>query len=291
MIDTHAHINFNAYKDDGPEVIKRTLAGGVWMILVGSEAKTSERSVLIANQYAEGVYAAVGLHPSHLFDEYVDEQEVDVKFATKHQEFDFDFYKKLTADLPAGKAGKKVVGIGECGLEYSHLPKGVEPEAAKAKQREVLEQHIDLASAVNLPIIIHCRDAHEDCFQILNQAIKAGKLPRRGVLHCFTGNWYDAERYLNLGFYISFTGIITFKPTKKIAEQHAAILDALRKIPLDKILIETDSPYLAPDPLRGQRNEPLNVKLVAQKIADLKNLTLEAVAEQTFLNAQKLFNI
>ena len=183
-IDTHAHINFNAYKDDGPEVIKRTLAGDVWMILVGSEAKTSERSVQYASQYNEGVYAAVGLHPSHLFDEYIDEQEVDVKFFTKHQEFDFDFYKKLTAD-------KKVVGIGECGLEYGHMPKGVDPEVVKTKQQEVLNQHIDLATATNLPIIIHCRDgstmpvvneaellttgAHNDCYNILNEAIKQGK--------------------------------------------------------------------------------------------------------------------
>lgn len=283
-IDTHAHINFNAYKDDGPEVIKRTLLGDVWMILVGSEAKTSERSVQYANQYAEGVYAAVGLHPSHLFDEYVDEQEVDVTFATKHQDFDFDFYKKLTAD-------KKVVGIGECGLEYGHMPKGVDPDVVKAKQQEVLRQHIDLATAANLPIIIHCRDAHNDCYNILSQAISEGKLARRGVIHCFTGNRTDAERYLSLGFYISFTGIITFKPTKKIAEQHAAILDALKKIPLDKILIETDSPYLSPDPLRGTRNEPLNVKLVARKIAELKGVSEAEVAETTFQNAKKLFQI
>lgn len=291
-IDTHAHINFNAYKDDGPAVIKRTLDGGVWMILVGSESKTSERSVQYASQYNEGVYAAVGLHPSHLFDEYIDEQEVDVKFFTKHQEFDFDFYKELTKD-------KKVVGIGECGLEYGHLPKGVEPEIVKAKQQEVLNQHIDLAMATNLPIIIHCRDgstslttgAHDDCYDILSQAISEGKLLRRGVIHCFTGNWHDAERYLSLGFYISFTGIITFKPTKKIAEQHAAILDALVKIPLDKILIETDSPYLAPDPLRGSRNEPLNVKLVAKKIAELKGVSVEEVADATFANARALFKI
>lgn len=282
--DTHAHINFNAYKDDGQEVINRTLAGNVWMILVGSESKTSERSVQYANQYNEGVYAAVGLHPSHLFDEYIDEQEVDVKFFTKHQEFEFDFYKNLTKD-------KKVVGIGECGLEYGHLPKGVEPEVVKAKQQEVLNQHIDLATATNLPIIIHCRDAHTDCYNILIRAISDGKLSRRGVIHCFTGNWADAEKYLSLGFYISFTGIITFKPTKKIAEQHAAILDALTKIPLDKILIETDSPYLAPDPLRGTRNEPLNVKLVAKKIAELKGVSEEEVANQTFTNARKLFGI
>ncbi len=292
FIDTHAHINFNAYKDDGPEVIKRTLEGGVWMILVGSEAKTSERSVSIANQYNEGVYAAVGLHPSHLFDEYIDEQEVDVKFFTKHQEFDFDFYKKLTED-------KKVVGIGECGLEYGHLPKGVEPEVVKAKQQEVLRQHIDLATATDLPIIIHCRDgstslttgAHDDCYNILNQAISEGKLSCRGVMHCFTGNWANAERYLNLGFYISFTGIITFQPSKKIIAQHAAILDALAKIPLDKILIETDSPYLTPNPLRGARNEPLNVKLVARKIAEVKGVSEEEVAETTFINARKLFRI
>src|SRR3989344_2154348 len=283
-IDTHAHINFNAYKDDGPEVIKRTLEGDVWMILVGSESKTSERSVQYASAYNEGVYAAVGLHPSHLFDEYIDEQEVEVKFFTKHQEFDFDFYKKLTAD-------KKVVGIGECGLEYGHMPKGVEPEVVKTKQQAVLKQHIDLATVTNLPIIIHCRDAHDDCYNILSEAIKQGKLNHRGVIHCFTGNWVDAERYLSLGFYISFTGIITFKPTKKIAEQHAAILDALKKIPLDKILIETDSPYLAPDPLRGSRNEPLNVKLVARKIAELKGISESEVADTTFANARTLFKI
>ena len=283
-IDTHAHINFNAYKDDGPEVIKRTLDQGVWMILVGSESKTSERSVEYASQYSEGVYAAVGLHPSHLFDAYYDEQEVDVKFFTKRQEFNFDFYKKLTLD-------KKVVGIGECGLEYGHLPKGVDPEVVKTKQKEVLRQHIDLATATNLPIIIHCRDAHDDCFNILNRVVSDGKLACRGVIHCFTGSWADAEKYLSLGFYISFTGIITFKPTKKIAEQHAAILDALKKIPLEKILIETDSPYLAPDPLRGTRNEPLNVKLVAKKIAELKGLSEEEVANTTFANARALFKI
>lgn len=273
LIDTHCHINFNAYKDDADKVIKRALANDTWMISVGSQRSTSERAVGYANKYDEGVYAAIAIHPIHLFKTEVDEAENDFKFVAKGEKFDYNFYKKLAQD-------KKVVAIGETGLDYYHWPKGFTKEEIKTKQQTVFEKHLDLAEELDLPVIIHCREAHDDILKILEKRYKDKKLKERGVLHCFSGDLELAKKYIDLGFLISFTGLITFaRNWDKV----------ITKLPLEKLMIETDSPYLTPIPFRGKRNEPLYVKYVAEKIAELRSLEFDEVAKITTANAMRLF--
>jgi len=184
---------------------------------------------------------------------------------------------------------KKVVGIGECGLDFHRIENQASEkskvESFKVKQREVFIKHLELAKEVNKPIIIHCRDAHNDLLEIFNLAVK----PPSGVMHFFTGNLEQAKKYIELGFYISFSGVITFPPRK--GEIVGAYDEIIKNIPLEKILIETDCPYVAPVPHRGKRNEPQYVKYVAHKIAEIRGVSFEEVAEQTTKNAKKLFGI
>ena len=284
LIDTHAHVNFNDFKDDSKEVIKRALDENIWMINVGAESKTSERAVKMAEEYKDGVYAAVGLHPSHLVEQNVEYKENGeiVKYKSKPEEFDYDFYLNLAKN-------KKVVGIGECGLDFhgveNQASEKLKVESLKERQKEIFIKHLELAKEVNKPIIIHCRDAHDDLLAIFNLE---AKLPS-GVMHFFTGNLEQAKKYIELGFYISFSGVITFPPRK--GEIVGAYDEIIKNIPLEKILIETDCPYVAPVPHRGKRNEPQYVKYVAHKIAEIRGVSFEEVAEQTTKNAKKLFGI
>lgn len=293
LIDTHCHVNFNAYKDDSDEVIKRTLKEDIWMLNVGSQSSTSERAVKIAQKYKKGVYAAVALHPLHLWESYID--EVETGFKTRPEKFDRDFYKSLAQN-------PKVVAIGETGLDYYHLPKDNTAETFRfpssragtkvsmkeiiKNQKQIFREHLDLARELNFPVIIHCRDAHKDVLDILKN-----KKDARGVIHCFTEDWKTAQKYLDLGFLISFTGLITFKLKPKQQELQNKILKVVEKIPLEKIMIETDAPYLTPEPHRGKRNEPLFVRHIAEKIAEIKNLSFDKVAKQTTKNAMGLFKL
>ncbi len=272
LIDIHAHVNFNAFKDDGDEVVRRTLAGGVGMILPGSQYDTSLRAVEYANRYPEGVWAAVGLHPIHVSEEfYVDASEVSAVgvpgFTTCPEEFDYGKYKVL-AENP------KTVAIGECGLDYYRVGK---VEADKAKQAEVFRQQIRLAREVKKPMIIHCRNAYDNLAAILKEE-KASDVG--GTIHFFAGTWQDAQKFLDLGFHLSFTGVITF------ARDYD---ETLKNAPLERIMVETDAPYVAPVPYRGRRNEPLYVEEVAKKLAELRGISFEKVARQTTENAKKLF--
>ena len=248
LIDTHAHLNFNAYKDDSSKVLQRSLDNGVWMINVSSQYSTSKRAVEMAEKYENGAYAAIGLHPIHL--------EIEA--------FDYEKYKELAKS-------KKVVAIGEIGLDYK-------PEYASSeeKQKTVLSQQLKLAEALSLPVIFHCRMSHDDLIKILSEnGSRTG-----GVIHCFTGAWKQAEKYLGMGLYLGFNGIIFKLNLDEIIE----------KTPLDRVLLETDCPYLTPKPMEG-RNEPSYVKYVAEKIAKVKGLGYEEVVEITTKNAQKLFRI
>jgi len=261
LIDTHAHVNFNAYKEDSSKVLRHSLDNGVWMINVGSQYSTSKRAVEMAEKYQEGVNAAVGLHPIHVSEE----------------EFDCEKYKRL-----ALSGSRRVVAVGEIGLDYK-------PEYAsfKEKQEIVLLQQMDLAQELNLPIIFHCRMAHADLIEILKSKIKNQISKLSGVVHCFTGTWQEAEEYLRMGFYLGFNGIIFRLNLDEIIE----------KTPLDRILLETDCPYLTPLPAEALakagplRNEPIFVKYVAEKIAKTKGLSYEEIAEITTQNAKKLFKI
>lgn len=279
LIDTHAHVNFVAYKNDGDEVTNRALKENVWMINVGSEKDTSRRAVEYAKKYDKGVYAAVGLHPIHLkeqpIDAPVDEYET-AEFKTTAEKFDYDFYKSLAQN-------EKVVAIGEIGLDYYHVTDNSEQITKnKLLQREVLLEQMSLASELGKPVIFHCREAHDDLLTVLKEWELVGNKKLRGVIHSFSGRWSQAQQYLAMGFYLGFNGIITF------ARDYDRVI---KQMPLDRLLLETDCPYLTPIPFRGKRNEPAYVKYVAEKIAELRGISFEEVAEVTTKNAKSLFGI
>ena len=291
LIDSHAHLNFSAYKDDSDEVIKRALEHNTWMVNVGSQYSTSRRAVEIAQKYEEGVYAAIGLHPIHLEERKVDNSEVDsqVVFKTRAEEFDYEKYKTLAQN-------KKVVAIGEAGLDYWYKPKTKKKfEEFKEKQREALVKQLDLASDLDLPVIFHCRLAHNDLVDVLNYKLKTTNYKPKGVVHCFTGDFEQAKKYLDLGLYLGFNGLI-FKKVAGAPDWQKII----KEIPIERILVETDCPYLTPpisvNQLNQQksavaRNEPLYVKYIVQKIAEIKNVSFEEIADITTQNAKKLYKI
>lgn len=274
-IDAHSHLNFTAYDEDRTEVIKRTLDNETWMINIGTMKATSQRAVEIANQYDEGVYAIVGLHPIHVNKSHHDNEEIgdEGKAFTSHgEDFDFDFYKKLTED-------PKVVGIGECGLDY--FRNGNEPDFV-SKQKSVFEKQIELAIEADIPLMIHCREAYADTLDMLESYKKQAGDKVRGNMHFFAGSLDVAKRVLDLGFTLSFTGVITFAKDYE---------ELVRFTPLDKMLSETDCPYVTPTPYRGQRNEPMHVSEVVKKIAEIKGESLEKVSEQLVINIRKQFGI
>jgi TatD DNase family protein len=281
LIDCHSHVNFNAYRDDAEAVISRAREQGIGMLAVGSQRTTSERAVTVAEKY-DDVWAVIGLHPTHTFSHHVDEEEDS--FQTREEVFDIDGYRTLA------KSSKKVVAIGECGLDYYRLPDDADVAAIKLRQHAAFRSQLDLAHELGLPVMIHCRDAHDDVAEILEEYAAAGKI-LRGDVHCFTGTWAEAERYLKLNFFISFTGIITFPPRKEEVAKGETLQDVVRRVPLEKLLVETDAPYLSPIPFRGKRNEPAYVTHVAAKVAELKNLPVDEVERQVLRNAKTLFGI
>lgn len=253
LFDTHVHLNARQFKSDYEEVIQNAQDIGVkYMVVVGFDDETIPLAIKIAEQY-EHIYAAVGWHPVSAID-YTDEH--------------YDMLKQLS-DHP------KVVAIGEMGLDYhwDTSPKDV--------QEKVFRSQIKLAKEVNLPIIIHNRDATTDVIRILKEehAQEAG-----GVMHCFNGTKEEMNECIEMNFYISFAGPVTFKNAKDLKE-------VAKVAPLDRLLIETDAPYLAPHPYRGKRNEPAFVKLVAEEIAQLKGLSYEKIAEKTTENARHFFGL
>jgi TatD DNase family protein len=289
LIDTHAHINFDAYENDSDEVISKCLENNVWMINIGTNFETSKKAIEIAKKYEKGVFAAIGLHPINL-DTGLVKMKVDEKEGVHFEkEFDFEKYKELAKS-------QKVVAIGEIGLDYYWKPKTKRKlKLFKEKQRTVLCQQLNLARELNLPVIFHCRMAHEDLLEILNYKLKTINHKLKGVMHGFVGTTEQLQEYLKMGFYIGFNGII-FKKIEGINFE-----EIIKETPIEKILIETDCPYLTPpirinphlDPHKSAviRNEPLNVKYVAQKIAEIKNLDFEKIAEITTKNAKDLFKL
>lgn len=253
LFDTHAHLNADQFEDDVDEVIKRAQAEGVTnIVVVGFDEKTIRGALKLAEQY-DFIYAAVGWHP------------VDA----------IDFKEEHLIWLEELAAHPKVVALGEMGLDY-HWDK-----SPRDVQKRVFRKQIQLAKKVKLPIIIHNRDAHEDIVQILKEE---GASAVGGIMHCFGSSLEIAQQCLDMNFYISFGGPVTFKNAKRPKE----VAKALR---LDRLLIETDCPYLAPHPYRGKRNEPKYVKLIAEAIAELKGLTYEEVVQTTNENAKKVFSI
>jgi TatD DNase family protein len=258
FVDSHAHIDGEAFDADRAEVVERARAAGVRAILtVGTgdpHAGELERAVETAEKF-EGVYAAAGVHPhdAKLFDDAAAER-----------------LSKLV------RSSSRVVAWGEIGLDYhyDHSPRDV--------QREVLQRQLRLAREARLPVIIHSREADEDTIEILESEWQGAE--RAGVLHCFGGSAWMAERALALGFYISFAGNVTFKSAEHLRE-------VARTIPLDRLLIETDCPFLAPVPLRGRRNEPAFVVETARRLAELRATTVEEIGRITSENFSKLFGV
>lgn len=293
LIDVHCHINFSAYKDDADEVIRRSLEQGIGMFAVGSQSTTSRRAVEYADRY-DGVWAIIGLHPIHLFEQDVDEVEEggeDARFRSRAEAFDPDFYRALI------RSSGKVVGIGECGLDYYHVPTGVDPDEFRRRQDAAFRAQIDLALEFDLPIMIHSRDAadgstdvHGDIKAILTEYRDAGRAVK-GDVHCFSGTAQDMRDYIDLGLYVSFTGNLTYKPRKADIEKGETLQDIARETQLDRILAETDAPYLTPVPHRGERNEPSFVRHVADKLAELKGIEKAEVYARLMENTRGLFRV
>jgi TatD DNase family protein len=274
LIDTHAHVNFAAFKDDADEVIKRAAEAGIGVINVGTQYTTSEKAVVMAHNYDE-VWAAVGTHPVHLKEgsfEYADTEELDTQeIRTVGEEFDYDKYLSLARD-------DMVVAIGEIGLDYHHFEEGDDIAQLKKRQKEVLIEFIRLANEVGKPIIAHCWDGYPDLLEILTD----NTVDKKGVIHSFNGGYKTAKKFIELGYKIGMNGIVTYSDA----------YHRLRKeIGLRDILVETDCPYLAPGLRKGERNEPILVREVAEKIAAVKDVSLQEVMDTTTINAVEVFNL
>ena len=278
LIDTHAHLNFDAFKNDYDKVIEDCLKNDIWVINIGTNFKSSKRAVEISENYEKGVFASIGLHPINLDTDLV-KMKVDKSEGSHFEkEFDYQKYKNLAKS-------KKVIAIGEIGLDYYYRPKTKrKKELFKQKQKDLLLKQIKLAEELNLPIIFHCRMAHNDLIEILNYELKTKNYQLKGVMHGFVGVKEQLKKYLEMGFYIGFNGII-FKSIEGISFE-----ENIKETPIEKILIETDCPFLNPIK-KEERNTSLNLKYIVKKIAEVKNLNFEKIAKQTTENAKKLFKI
>lgn len=253
LVDTHAHLDFPRFDEDRKEVIERAIDGGVKTIVnIGSDMTSSRNSVELSRRYNE-IYSVVGIHPHNA------------------DSFNLNVSKKLKSL----SENKKVVAIGEIGLDFHY------DNSPREKQKQAFRAQLRLAKSLDLPVVIHTRDADEETLEILKEE-NADKIG--GIMHCFASDKKMAKEILDLGFYIAFGGLITFKNLANLRE-------VVKEVPMNKILVETDAPYLTPDPYRGKRNEPLYVKYVVEKIAEVKGLSEEEVAKKTTENAKKVYNI
>lgn len=266
LIDTHCHLNFKVFDDDLDDIVRRSINIGIKNIIIpGTDIASSTRAIEIAQKYPN-CFAAIGIHPHHA---------KDTKLIINNL-----LKEKLTILLQK----EKVIAVGEIGLDYYYYKKtkyidATITEQLKQKQKKLLILQLELAQKHNFPVILHCRDAHDDLFMFFanNSYLKI-----RGVFHCFGGNIEHLKKALAMEFYIGFDGNITYNKNLHCLVQ---------KTPIEKIILETDSPYLTPIPFRGKRNEPKNLMLIAQHVAKLKKLPISQVKKQTTLNAKKLFSI
>ena len=272
-IDVHTHVNLSAYDVDREEVEEHTLAEGVAHINVGTQKDTSRKAVELAEKY-DGVYATVGVHPVHTSKSYHDPQEFGEEgkaFVSRGEKFDIEHYRTLAQH-------EKVVAIGECGLDYFRVEK-----ETKAVQEEAFIGQIALANELEKPLMLHIRssdgrmDAYEDAIAILKREAKV-----LGNVHFFAGTYEVAKQFWEMGYTTSFTGVITF------ASQYDEVV---KNAPLEMLHAETDAPYVTPKPFRGQRNEPLHVREVYKRIAELRGEDAETVRLTLLQNAQRLFGI
>lgn len=252
MIDSHAHLDEERFDEDRDELIKSLKGNAIsYVINPSSDMETSRRVVELSNKY-ENIFAAVGIHPHD---------------AEGFKEEDLDELREISKD-------ERVVGIGEIGLDYYY------DNSPRDIQKEVFRKQLELSHELDLPVIIHTRDAMGDTYDILKEF--EGRV--RGVMHCYTGSIEMAEKFMKLGFYISIAGPVTFKNAVNVREM-------AKQIPLERLLIETDSPYLAPVPNRGKRNDPTNVRYVADMLANLKEIQIDKIIEHSRENTVELFSL
>ena len=253
LIDSHCHLNYEGLAERRDEVLASARAAGVTGFLNISTRQREWDDVIAVAEANEDVWATVGVHP-HEADAHPDLGASALVVATSHPD---------------------VIAIGECGLDYYY------DKSDRAAQRERFQAHIEAARETGLPLVVHTRDAEDDTAEMLERAVNAGGV--RGVLHCFTGTWELARKALDLGFYVSLSGIVTFKNAQDL--QHTA-----RKLPADRLLVETDSPFLAPVPHRGRTCEPAFVADTARFVAGLRGVEVENLAQETTGNFFKLFD-
>jgi len=252
IIDSHAHLDDEKFDHDRLELIESLKENKIAAVInPSSDLESARRAVQLSDQF-QNIYAMVGTHP-HDAKDYNEEVRGEYIELAKHD---------------------KVVAWGEIGLDYYY------DNSERSVQRQVFIEQIKLAKDLNLPIVIHTRDAIEDTYDILEKYAKGYKV----LIHAFSGSWEICEKFLNLGFYIAIGGVITFKNAKKL-------LEVGEKIPLDRLLIETDSPYLTPTPYRGKRNEPAYTHYVAEKLAELKGIEVEEVRAAAYKNTVDFFGL
>ena len=256
FLDSHAHLDDDAFEGDREQIILEIKKAGITKVIsAGYSLEGSKKAIELSKKY-DFIYATCGISPNDI------------------PQTEEELWKVLEQIEDLVKNNDKVLAIGEIGLDYHWNKENID------LQKLAFVNQIKMANELGKPIVIHTREAVMDTITIL----KENKVENKGVFHCCPLNRELVKEALQLGFYISFAGPVTFKNSKNANE-------IIQMVPLDKILIETDSPYLSPEPFRGKRNEPRNVKLVAQKIADVKNVSLENVANITFANAKKIFQI
>lgn len=269
FIDIHAHTNFSVYESDRVEVVNRSLDAKTWIINVGTQKVTSKKAVEMTEEFPRGVYATIGLHPINVNPSFNDKNELDGEnkfFSLKGENFDINYYRDL-ANHP------KVVGIGECGLDYFRE----QSEEGRNRQIDAFKGQIDLSIELGLPLMLHVRNAYKEVIDILKKYPGA-----YGNCHFFAGTIFEAQEFLDLGFTLSFTGVITF------AKQYEELV---RYVPSDKIISETDCPYVAPMPYRGKRNEPLYVREIVTAMAKIRSEDPLVLQKQLVDNAIRLFRL
>src|SRR3990167_5734021 len=265
--DAHCHVNFVAYKEDKEEVILRARDAGFGMNVVGTQKDTSADAVALAEKY-DHVYATIGLHPIHTSKSFHDVKELGEggkEFTSRGEVFDAAAYEALARS-------PRVIAIGECGLDYYRVE-----ESTKDVQVQAFVEHIELANKLGKPLMLHIRNAYEDALEVLRAHAKV-----KGDVHFFAGNWETAKKFLDFGFTLSFTGVLTFTHDYD---------EVVKNAPLDMLLSETDAPYVSPVPHIGKRNDPVYVTEVVRAIARIRGEELEVVTSQLAANASRVFNI
>jgi len=268
MIDTHAHLDFKDFDKDREEVIARFFSrGGKAIINIGVDLESSRQSIEIAKKN-KNIFASVGLHP-----DFFSKAEKDLRFTI------YDL-RKLAKQ-------KKVVAVGETGLDYFSHTDILITNKQKEDQKNGFLAQIEIAQELNLPIIVHCRDAWNDVFDIIN--LKSKIINQKFVLHCYSGGKKDTKKFLKLpNVYFSFSGNITYPKPK---ERHEKLAEAVRMISLDKIMLDSDAPFLAPQEMRGKRNEPSFIRYIAEKIAEIKKISVDKIEKATDETAESFFSI